>query len=181
MNARAIELTQALLLLSRADQGSFTRDRVDLSIVVEEATETLLAFAEARGVSTETSGPIVFTTGLHALLLQLVTNLVHNAVVHNVAEHRTVGVTTAMHDDAVAVTVENTGEQLAPDVVPGLIEPFRRGAGRLHTGHRGAGLGLAIVQSIVVAHGGTLTLVARPGGGLSVTVRLPAAPRVSPP
>ena len=72
------------------------------------------------------------------------------------------------------LTVENTGEPLAPQVVPTLAEPFRRGADRVRTGHAGVGLGLAIVRSIAQAHGGTLTLTARPEGGLRVAVRLPA-------
>ena len=87
VNTRAIDLTEALLLLSRADQRSFTREHVDLSLMAEEATETLLPLAEARGVTIETSGDIAPTIGSHALLLQMTTNLVHNAIVHNLPEH----------------------------------------------------------------------------------------------
>jgi len=79
VNARAIDLTEALLLLSRADQRSFRRDHVDLSLIAEEATETLLPLAEKRGLTIETSGDVTPTIGSHALLLQLSTNLVHNA------------------------------------------------------------------------------------------------------
>src|SRR5689334_4200066 len=75
VNARAIDLTEALLLLSRADQRSFSRERVDLSLIAEEATETLLPLVEKRGLSIETSGDIAPTSGSHALLLQLTTNL----------------------------------------------------------------------------------------------------------
>src|SRR5437660_3411334 len=77
VNTRAIDLTAALLLLSRADQRSFTREHVDLSLLAEEATETLLPLAEERGLTIETSGDITPTVGSHALLLQLTTNLVH--------------------------------------------------------------------------------------------------------
>ncbi len=56
VNTRAIDLTEALLLLSRADQRSFTREQVDLSLIAEEATETLLPLAEKRGLTIETSG-----------------------------------------------------------------------------------------------------------------------------
>ena len=83
VNTRAIDLTEALLLLSRADQRSFTREHVDLSLIAEEATETLLPLAEKRGVTIETSGDMTPTIGSHALLLQMTTNLVHNAIVHN--------------------------------------------------------------------------------------------------
>src|SRR5207248_2457361 len=83
VNARAIVLTEALLLLSRADQRSFTPKHVDLSLLAEEATETLLPLAEKRGATIETSGDTTPTIGSSALLLQLATNLVHNAIVHN--------------------------------------------------------------------------------------------------
>src|SRR3954452_3273172 len=82
VNTRAIDLTEALLLLSRADQRSFARGPADLSLIAEEATETLLHFAEQRGVTVETSGDMTPTIGSPALLLQMTTNLVHNAIVH---------------------------------------------------------------------------------------------------
>ncbi len=175
VNTRAIDLTEALLLLSRADQGSFTRERVDLSLVAEEATETLLPLAEKRGLTIETSGDPTPTVGSHALLLQLSTNLVHNAIVHNLPEQGTVWVTTSVQPESAVLTIENTGEQLAPQLVATLAEPFLRGTKRTRTDHAGVGLGLAIVKRITQAHDGTLTLAPRDAGGLSVTVELPAA------
>ena len=175
VNARAIDLTEALLLLSRADQRSFTREHVDLSLVAEEATETLLPLAEKRDVNIETSGEIAPIIGSHALLLQMTTNLVHNAIVHNLPEQGTVWVTTSVHPTTVVLTVENSGEQLSPPLVATLVEPFRRGTERIRTDHAGVGLGLAIVKSITHAHDGTLTLSPRADGGLCVTVRLTAA------
>ena len=74
------------------------------------------------------------------------------------------------------LTVENTGEQLTPQFVSTLGEPFLRGTERIRTDHAGVGLGLAIVKSITEAHDGTLTLAPRAAGGLCVTVELPAAP-----
>jgi two-component system sensor histidine kinase VanS len=176
VNARAIDLTEALLLLSRADQRSFTRERVDLSLIAEEASETLLPFAEKHRVAIETSGDIAPTIGSRALLLQMTTNLVHNAIVHNLPERGTVRVTTSVHPRTVALTVENTGEKLSPRLVSTIAEPFQRGTSRIRDGHAGVGLGLAIVKSIAQAHDGALTLTARPAGGLRVTVQLPAAP-----
>ena len=175
VNARAIGLTEALLLLSRADQRAFAREHIDLSLVAEEATETLLPLAEERGVALETSGEVTPTIGSSALLLQVATNLVHNAIVHNLPEHGTVWVTTGVRPEGVELTVENTGGQLTPQLVSTLAEPFRRGSERVRTDHAGVGLGLAIVRSIVRAHDGTLTLAPRADGGLCVTVRLPAA------
>ena len=174
VNTRAIDLTEALLLLSRTDQRSFSRERVDLSLIAEEATETLFPLAEECGITIETSGVMTPTIGSHALLLQLTTNLVHNAIVHNLPEQGRVWITTAVQPKGVALTVENTGEDLSPAMVPTLVEPFQRGAKRIRTEHAGVGLGLAIVESITQAHDGTLTLSPRTAGGLCVTVELPA-------
>ncbi|WP_281274369.1 sensor histidine kinase [Allorhizocola rhizosphaerae] len=175
VNIRAIELTEALLVLSRADQRSFTREHVDLSLIAEEATETLLPLAEKRGLTIETSGDMTPTIGSHALLLQVTTNLVHNAIVHNLPGQGTVWVTTGVQSATAVLTVENTGARLTPQFVSTLVEPFQRGTERIRTDHAGVGLGLAIVKSITQAHDGTLTLAPRAAGGLCVTVQLPAS------
>ena len=176
VNTRAIDLTEALLLLSRADQRSFTRERVDLSLLAEEATETLLPLAESHGVTIETSGGAAPTIGSGALLLHLTANLVHNAIVHNLADGGSVWVRTATRGRSVVLDVESTGETLSPQLVSTLVEPFQRGVERTHNDHAGVGLGLAIVNNVTRAHDGTLTLTPRPGGGLRVTVQLAAAP-----
>jgi two-component system sensor histidine kinase VanS len=176
VNTRAVDLTEALLLLSRTDQRSFTREPVDLSLIAEEATETLLPLAEKHGVTIETAGDIAPTIGSHALLLQMTTNLVHNAIVHNLPEQGTLWVSTSVRPKGVMLTVENTGEKPSPQLVSTLTEPFQRGTERLRDDHAGVGLGLAIVKSITQAHDGTLTITPRTGGGLHVTVQLPATP-----
>jgi two-component system sensor histidine kinase VanS len=176
INTRAINLTEALLLLTRADQGSFTREQVDLSLIAQEAAETLLPFAEKRGVTIETSGDAIPTIGSRPLLLQLSTNLVHNAIVHNLPEQGTVWVTTRVRAKSAFLTVENSGEKLTPQLVCTLVEPFLRGTERIRTDHAGVGLGLAIVKSIAHAHDGAVTFTPRAAGGLGVTVQLPAAP-----
>ncbi|MGW4905264.1 sensor histidine kinase [Streptomyces sp. NPDC004270] len=174
VNTRAIDLTEALLLLSRAGQRSFTRERVDLSLMAEEATETLLSLAEKNGVAIETSGEITPTIGSPALLLQLTTNLVHNAIVHNLPAQGTVWVRTGVRPRTVVLTVENTGRSITPQLASTLTEPFQRGTERVRTDHAGVGLGLAIVRTITQAHDGTLTLTPRAGGGMRITVELPA-------
>jgi two-component system sensor histidine kinase VanS len=174
LNTRAINLTEALLLLSHANQRSFTREPVDLSLCVEEATETLLPLAEKHGVTIETSGDITPTIGSQALLLQLTTNLVHNAIVHNLPEQGTVWVNSGVRPKTVVLTVENTGEKLTPELVSTLTEPFQRGTERVHADHAGVGLGLAIVKTITHAHDGTLTVAPRSAGGIRITVELPA-------
>ncbi|MGI5461261.1 sensor histidine kinase [Streptomyces sp. CA-249302] len=175
VNARAIALTEALLLVGRAEQRSFTPERVDLSLLAEEAAETLWPLAQKHGITLDSGGATVTSaSGSPALLLQLTMNLVHNAIVHNLPGKGTVWVATAVRPGAAVLTVENTGESLSPQLVAGLTEPFRRGTGRIHTDHAGVGLGLAIVKTITAAHEGTLTLAPRPAGGIRVTVELPA-------
>ncbi|MCA0353728.1 MAG: HAMP domain-containing histidine kinase [Chloroflexi bacterium] len=175
VNSRAINLTEALLLLSRANQRSFEREQLDLSLIAEEASETLLPLAEQRDLRIETYGDMTPTLGSPALLLQVVTNLVHNAIVHNISEQGNVWITTSIHATYARLTVENTGEKLASDVIATLVEPFRRGTERIHSNHMGVGLGLAIVKSIIEAHDGRLTLKPRASGGLCVTIDLPIA------
>jgi two-component system, OmpR family, sensor histidine kinase VanS len=176
VNARAIDLTEALLLLSRTNQRSFTREHVDMSLIAEEAAETLLPLAEKHGVTIGTSGDVTPAVGSHALLLQMTTNLLHNAIVHNLPEHGTVQLSTAIRSESAVLTVENTGDKLSPQLVSTLTEPFQRGTRRIRGDHAGVGLGLAIVKSITQAHDGTLALTPRAAGGLCVTVKLLAAP-----
>ena len=181
VNTRAIDLTEALLMLSRADRRSFVPEHVDLSLIAEEATETLLPFAEQHGVTIETSGDPSPLIGSPALLLQMAINLVHNAIVHNLPEHGVVWVAARAEPTGVVLTVQSTGERLTPQLVSTLTEPFQRGSRRARSNHAGVGLGLAIVNSIAQAHEGTVTLTARDSGGLCVAVQLPAAPaRASP-
>lgn len=177
VNTRAIDLTEALLLLSRGDRGNFPRGNVDLSLLAEEAAETLLPLAEQRRITLDVTGGEARTNGSGELLARMVTNLVQNAIVHNLPAGGTVTVHTEAHGDTSVLTVENTGRRLPPELVPTLVEPFQRGTERVRTDeHAGVGLGLAIVHSIVRAHDGTLDLASRPGGGLLVTVRLPGTP-----
>jgi len=178
VNTRAIDLTEALLLLSRADRGSFSREPVDLSLIAEEAAETLLPHAEHRRITLDVTGETTQTLGSAALILRMVTNLVQNAIVHNLPTGGAVTVHTESRDGVSVLRVENTGHPLPPELVPTLTEPFQRGTERVRTDeHAGVGLGLAIVDSIVRAHDGTLDLTPRPTGGLLVTIRLPSTPR----
>jgi two-component system sensor histidine kinase VanS len=177
VNTRAIYLTDALLLLSRANQRSFTQEHVDLSLIAEEAAEMLLPLAEKHNVTIETSGEITTAIGSHALLLQLTTNLLQNAIIHNLPEQGVVWMNTSVHANSAVLTVENTGENISPRLASTLTEPFQRGTERLHTDNAGVGLGLAIVKTITQAHDGTLTLTPRPAGGLRITVELPATSR----
>ncbi|WP_329034026.1 HAMP domain-containing histidine kinase [Streptomyces sp. NBC_00178] len=180
VNARAIDLTEALLVLSRADQRTFVRETVDLSLLAEEAIETLLPLAERRGVGIETAGGIAPAFGSPALLLQLTTNLVHNAIVHNLPSGGRVWLSTEVNSGYGVLTVENRGGKLSARSVSTLTEPFQRATERVRNDHAGVGLGLAIVRRITEVHDGSLTIAARAEGGLRITVRLPLPPARSP-
>jgi two-component system, OmpR family, sensor histidine kinase VanS len=173
VNTRAIDLTEALLVISRAGQRSFAREHVDLSLLAEEATETLLPLAEKHGVTVETRGDVAPVAGSPALLLQLTTNLVHNAIVHNLPGRGGVWITTSAGPGTTVLEVENTGERLSPELAARLTEPFQRGTSRISADHAGVGLGLAIARTITEAHDGRLTVAPRPAGGIRVRVELP--------
>lgn len=174
VNTRAIELTEALLMLSRAERRMFTREPLELSLLAEESAETLLPLAERRGVTIDVGGDTANVLGSPALVQQLITNLVHNAIVHNLRADGAVTVRTHVLPEAVALVVENTGQVLPAHRVAILAEPFQRGSERTRDDdHGGVGLGLAIVHRIAQAHDGSLVLTARSGGGLNATVWLP--------
>ncbi|WP_455603878.1 ATP-binding protein [Cellulosimicrobium funkei] len=101
-------------------------------------------------------------------------SLVENAERYNLRHDGWVRVTTRSDAAGDAVLeVVNPGPPVAPDDLPGLFEPFRRLGGERTGDGAGSGLGLSIVRAVVDAHGGSVTLAARPEGGLVVTVRLP--------
>jgi two-component system, OmpR family, sensor histidine kinase VanS len=175
VNNRAIDLTEALLQLSRVNHGSFTFEDIDLSLVAEEACESLAPLAARRGVTMELGTDPAPTNGQPALVSQLVTNLVHNALVHNLPQGGRTWVTTRTVGAVVELVVENTGEVIDPTVVETLTEAFQRGDQRIHTDHAGVGLGLAIANSIIKAHDGNLALTPLKNGGLRVLVQLPTS------
>lgn len=170
-NARHERLIEGLLLLARSERELTTRTAVDLSEVAAIVLKT--AVREDRPditVSTElTSGP---TTGDPVLLEHLVSNLIDNAVRHNVDDGMVI-VRTGVLQGWATCQVENTGPVVPAYEVQNLFEPFRRlNTDRIESA-KGAGLGLSIVRSVATAHGGTVMATPRDGGGLIVTVRLP--------
>lgn len=173
VNARAIALTESLLMLSRAEGAVRSSETVDLALLAEDAVETLSPLAATRSVVFDTDLSPAVTTGSPALLQQLATNLVHNAIVHNRASGGGVAVRTSAADGSAVLVVGNDGPSLTDADVAHLTEPFQRGARTTEHGD-GVGLGLAIAASIVRAHDGTLSLAPLDGGGLVVTVRLPS-------
>ncbi|WP_406382490.1 sensor histidine kinase [Streptomyces sp. NBC_01618] len=164
-NRRSERLIEGLLVLARSERGlaANERDAVDLAqVVAEEAARHPGVNVDARPCTVR---------GNRLLLAQLVANLLANGVTYNVPDG-TVDVSLVTADGGALLKVRNTGPVVDAADIPGLFEPFRRGEGKDRMG-RGSGLGLSIVRSIAVAHGGTVTAVPGPVGGLAVTVRLP--------
>ncbi|GAA4432453.1 HAMP domain-containing sensor histidine kinase [Georgenia halophila] len=173
-NDRAVALVAALLRLTDSDRLThFTR--VDLAAVARAAVAEQAEHAAHAGITVETRLAPVVTVADVALLGQLATNLVDNAIRHNDADGR-VRVSTTIREDRATLTIENTGAVIGAEQAQRLREPFLRGVGRLAGGARaGHGLGLSIVDRIASSHGGELDIAPRAGGGLVVTVTLRAA------
>jgi signal transduction histidine kinase len=171
---RAGQLVDALLLLARTDgMGLGLVERVDLATVVGSAWQAVRTEAEARHLRTSFSCAAAPSAGDPALLERVAGNLLENAVRHNV-DGGWLEVHTGASPDWVLLRVSSSGAAVDPERVEELFESFRRG-GVNRTAHSGTGLGLAIVRAVVRAHHGSVSAEAVPGGGLTVTVHLPAA------
>lgn len=174
-NARATDLTQALLLMARLEAKPPETGPVDLSLAAEGAAEDLQVIAGQRGVRLDVDAPPVIVTGDVTLLNQLALNLAQNAIVHDLPEHGRARISTATLDGRGVLRVVNTGHRIDPTLLDVLVEPFQRGVGRTRDGHNGSGLGPASASSIVESLSGTLTPAARPDGGLMVEASFPLA------
>jgi signal transduction histidine kinase len=168
INSRHERLIDGLLLLARSESEIGERSFVDMADIVEHVSGQFPA--------TEVTAAEALTAGNPVLLERLVQNLVENGVRHNVPGGW-VRVRSGTKDGTAFVEVSNTGPVVPRYEIPALFEPFRRlGADRLKA--PGAGLGLSIVQAVARAHGGDARAEPRDGGGLTVTVTLPA-PRLT--
>ncbi|HEX3650207.1 MAG TPA: HAMP domain-containing sensor histidine kinase [Pseudonocardiaceae bacterium] len=171
---RAAQLVEALLLLARTEgAGLATREPVDLASVVASAWQATKSEADALGLTTAFQTAPAHVAGDPALLERVAGNLLENAIRHNV-DSGWIDVRTEADDQWSALRVSSSGRPVPADRVTELFEPFRRG-GVDRTAQSGTGLGLSIVRAVVSAHGGQLYAEPVPDGGLTVTVRLPAA------
>jgi signal transduction histidine kinase len=168
---RAEALIEALLTLARSDRGTGARERLDVAVLAEDALDAANPAIKARPVTVRAAlrpGP---TLGDPVLVERLVTNLIDNAVRHNVPDGW-IQVSTGVRDGMAYLEVANGGALIPEGSVPALFEPFGRLSARSSpTG--GAGLGLSIVRSVTTAHRGQVTARSRPAGGMEVSVLLP--------
>ncbi|WP_433296601.1 sensor histidine kinase [Actinoplanes sp. CA-030573] len=174
---RANGLVDALLVLARSEAQSGRRlvrkVPADLATSVYNALSAVKAEAERMKLDVTTDLQPAHVVGDPSLLDRLAGNLIENAIRYNHLLGK-LWLRTSVAEGQARLIVGNTGYEVEPADVPGLFEPFRRG-GWERTGSRGSGLGLSIVRAVCDAHGGTVSAVAQPGGGLEVTVALPTA------
>jgi signal transduction histidine kinase len=170
---RAQQLVDGLLVLARTEGSALrAREPADLATLAVTALGSVAPEARGRGLRVTTRMTPALTVGDPALLERVVGNLVENALRHNV-DGGWVEICTGLAGERVTLRVSSSGDVVAPEAVTALFEPFHRG-GVARTSHDGAGLGLSIVRAVVAAHGGTVCAEPVPGGGLAVTVHLPA-------
>ncbi len=176
-STRANALVESLLLLARteAQAGRRLARKVpaDLSTGVSAALSSVRTEMNRLSLDVTTDLEPARVVGDPGLLDRLAGNLIENAVRYNHLGGK-LWVRTGSDETYAWLVVGNTGFEVDPTDVPVLFEPFRRG-GRERTGARGSGLGLSIVRAVCDAHGGAVAAVALDGGGLEVTVTLPAA------
>ncbi|WP_027341998.1 sensor histidine kinase [Hamadaea tsunoensis] len=165
VNARHERLIDGLLMLARAENRLTGVEPVDLVSICSHLLEGVPGALRELAPAVVAGDPI--------LLERLALNLIQNATRYNVPGG-SVRVRCATAGAGCVLTVENTGPVVGAYEIPALFEPFRRlGADRVGSA-KGTGLGLSIVRSIARAHDGDVTATPRPGGGLVVTVTLPA-------
>jgi signal transduction histidine kinase len=171
---QAEELIEALLTLARSDRGQGPRSALDMAVFAEDALDTAAPAIEARSLSVRSELAPGIAVGDPVLVERLVTNLIDNAVRHNIPAGW-MRVTTGNRDGMAFISVANSGPVIPDPAVPSLFEPFRRLCPHAGPGApEGAGLGLSIVQSVVTAHHGYVFARADPDGGLEITAMLPA-------
>jgi signal transduction histidine kinase len=175
---RVDRLLEAFLVLARAQHRDLpSTAMLPLDYLVTAALGDQAMPIEAKGLTVRhaDSPDGAWVSGSQALLSRLVENVIENAVGHN-EDGGWIAISADADSRMARLVVENGGRVLSQRQADELTQPFRRfGADRTGS-DQGSGLGLSIVAAIAEAHGGTVDLVARSGGGLRVTIELPVAP-----
>ena len=167
------QLIDGLLTLTRSQAGLERRERVELATLTTQAIAAHQSRLTDRDLDLRTTLDPATTLGDPRLLERLISNLIDNAIRHNVPSGR-LAITTGTRDKRPFLSITNTGPPIPPDQLERLFEPFQRLAER--TGHNnGHGLGLSIVRAIATAHHATLHASPAPGGGLAIEVAFPSA------
>jgi signal transduction histidine kinase len=179
-NRQQEELIDALLTLAQGQRGISHPEALDLSMIVREALDAQRGKIAARELQVEPTLTAAPLTGDRRLLARLVSNLLENAIVHNVPGGR-IRLQVRVLGGAAELAVANSGPLVPSAEIERLLEPFQRMAAERVGPRTGLGLGLSIVAAIAEAHDATLDVSPGEAGGLSVTVRFPETPATSRP
>jgi signal transduction histidine kinase len=184
--ARMADLVDSLLTLARADEGRFDihRQPVELEPLVREVYETAVILGEDAGLSLSLRTlEKAVVMGDRTRLRQLLLNLVTNAIKYTPRGGNVELAVARKSGDEVAVSVRDTGIGISNADLPHVFDRFwRADRARSRASERGGfGLGLAISQWIVQAHGGTIAVQSRLGRGSIFTVILPTTVATSAP
>jgi heavy metal sensor kinase len=174
---RMSRIVNDLLTLARADAGEFVglTECLDMADLVVGVVESMRPLARKHNVHLDVgSVESVSVVGDQTRLMQLLVNLIDNALVHT-DDGGYVLVSIVEEAEAVVLSVKDTGSGIAPEHLPHVFERFFRGERDSVSERSGAGLGLALCLSIARAHGGNIAIESEPGQGTLVTVRLPQA------
>jgi signal transduction histidine kinase len=168
---RAENMIEALLALAVSDQGRPSAEFTDLATCAEDAIDAAAGEIERLDLHLDARLDPAETTGDPQLLERMVWNLVDNAVRHN-QPGGWIGLYTGTGDTGAYLEIANSGPFIPDHAVPALFEPFRRMDTRTGARH-GAGLGLAIAQSVITAHHASVTARSQAAGGLDISVVIP--------
>ena len=172
---RMIRLVGSLLTLARADSGQvpIARERIDLAELVNDAAEQMRSSATAKNIALDVqAGPPIPFLGDEDLLLQLLLNLLDNAVKYTPAGG-SITAAWAVEGGAAIIRVTDTGPGISAENLPRIFDRFYRVDQSRNQASGGSGLGLSISRWIAEAHGGTLTVESAPGRGSTFTARVP--------
>ncbi len=176
------DLTSSLLDIARIEAGvDMQTGSMRLDVVVEAAIQNLEAAAQAKELGLEVILPddLSVVEGNHARLLQVMSNLLDNAIKYT-PPGGSIKVTAGEDEDQVTVYVTDTGVGVPASARPHIFDKFYRVQGPATREAEGVGLGLATVKSIVEKHGGQVFVESRVGHGSTFYFTLPKA-RMTPP
>jgi signal transduction histidine kinase len=171
---RAEGIVEALLTLATSELGPAAPEAIDLATAAEDALDATHAAIDQRDIKVDAALEPALARGDRVLLERMIANLVENAVRHN-KPGGWIGIRTIQQAGSAVFEIANTGPSIAAEQIPTLFEPFARAKHRLNHSD-GVGLGLSIANTIARAHNATITARPRPGGGLEMSVTIPASP-----
>jgi signal transduction histidine kinase len=175
-NAEQDRLIEALLTLAGSEAGLGEREPLNLAAITSEALAAARPAISGLGLNVHADTRSAALDGDPLLIQQLVTNLIDNAVRHNIPAGD-IQITTGINRGHAVLSITNTGQLIPPAEIDRLFQPFQRIGPRLARSDGGHGLGLSIVRAIATAHAATATVRPRPGGGLAIDVSFPPASR----